>query len=102
MLGSILIVMRISSSTTFNNLRSSVMNGFIDSKNRATAISSLMLLTQLPFVILSSTIGGYIDKASPNSFALILGVAMMGILAIQQAVFYLLRNTKTNRLFFDP
>ncbi len=98
-IGSILIISRISSSTTFRNIRSSVLNRFIDSKNRATAISTLILLSQLPYVLVAYTIGDYIDKSSPNSFAFILGLAMIGLLVVQQIIFSItrLRTVKTNQ-----
>ncbi|MEK7525016.1 MAG: MFS transporter [Patescibacteria group bacterium] len=96
-LGTLLIVTRISSSTTFNNLRSSLLNRFVDSKNRATAISSLMLLTQLPYVFLSYVIGDFIDQSSPNSFASILGMAMVLALISQQIAFSLAKSKSQAR-----
>lgn len=77
-LGSFLITLRISSSTTFGNAKSVIMNRFIKSKNRSTALSTLTLLSQIPFTLTFYFIGKYIDSYSPNSFALLLG----GILVI--------------------
>lgn len=94
-LGSILIISRISSSTTFRNIRSSILNRYIDSKNRATAISTLVLLSQLPYALVAYTIGDYIDKSSPNSFAFILGLAMVGLLIVQQIIFKAIRFRTT-------
>lgn len=87
MIGSLLIISRISSSTTFRNTRSGLINMAVSSKNRATALSSMQLLTQLPYALLAYFIGGYIDKYSPNQFALLLGMVMVGLLALTQVVF---------------
>ena len=81
--GMVLIFLRIVSSTTFLNSKSLIINEFIDSKNRATALSTMTLLSELPFVLLSYFIGDAIDKTSPNEFALILGIVMVGFLLPQ-------------------
>ncbi len=90
-IGSILIITRISSSTTFWNIRSSILNPLIESKNRATSLSTFALLTQLPYALLAYTIGDTIDKTSPNQFALMLGVTLVLLLFIQQFVFHLIK-----------
>ncbi|WP_230683118.1 hypothetical protein, partial [Streptococcus pneumoniae] len=64
--GSILIILRISSSTTFWNIQSSTLNPLIESKNRATTLSTFSLLCQLPYALLAYIIGDNIDKSSPN------------------------------------
>lgn len=96
--GGILIIMRISSSTIFGNAKSVIMNRFIDSKNRATALSTLTLLSQIPFTLSFYFIGKYIDHNSPNSFALLLGVILI-IFLFPQIFFFrniLLRLTLKN------
>jgi len=82
-LGSLLIILRISSSTTFRNIRSILLNRYIESKNRATAISTVVLLSQLPYAFLAWTIGGYIDRASPNNFAWYLGMTLSIFLLLE-------------------
>lgn len=82
-LGSLLITLRISSSTTFNNARSVIMNRFIKSKNRSTALSTLALLSQIPFTLTFYFVGKYIDLYSPNSFALLLGITLIVVLLPQ-------------------
>jgi len=79
-----LILMRIASSSTFRNTRSVIVNEWISSKNRATALSSLNLLTQTPYIFLSPLFGMMIDKSSPNQFAWMLGVGIMVALVIIQ------------------
>ncbi|MFA6518137.1 MAG: MFS transporter [Candidatus Shapirobacteria bacterium] len=85
--GSLLIIGRISSSTTFRNTRSSVINGLVNSKSRATTISTLVLLSQLPMALMAYFMGDYIDKNSPNSLAWVLGLVMIGLLVGQLIVF---------------
>lgn len=79
-LGSVLIVLRIASSTTFRNSRAITFNAIFSSKNRATALSTLNLLSNLPYVVLAYFIGDTIDKTSPNSFAVWLGVTVLVLL----------------------
>lgn len=86
-IGSILIMARISSSTTFRNTRSSIINGLISSKSRATTISTLVLLSQAPMAVLAYFMGDYMDKNSPNSLAWFLGVIMAGVL-VGQSIFF--------------
>lgn len=81
--GSFLIILRISSSTTFGNAQSVIMNGIITSKNRATALSTLSLLSQVPFTLTFYFVGRYIDAHSPNSFALLLGILLVVALVPQ-------------------
>ncbi len=90
-LGSILIVSRISTSTIFWNISSTILNPLIESKNRATSLSTFALLYQLPYALLAYAIGDFIDTSSPNQFALILGITIAVLLVIQQIVFYLIK-----------
>jgi MFS family permease len=83
-IGAALIIIRIASSTTFRNTRSITFNPLFSSRNRATAISTLTLLSNLPYVLLSYFIGDTIDKTSPNQFAFILGVVLIGIIGLLQ------------------
>jgi MFS family permease len=78
--GSALIIMRIASSSTFRNTRTVIVNEWISSKNRATALSTLSLLTQTPYILLSPLFGLMIDRTSPNQFAWWLGLGILGLL----------------------
>lgn len=85
--GSLLIIIRIASSSTFRNTRTVIVNEWISSKNRATALSTLNLLTQTPYVFLSPIFGMMIDKSSPNHFAWVLGlgiVLMLGLVTLSK------------------
>ena len=75
-----LIVLRIASSTTFRNSRSVLINSEIGSANRATTLSTLTLLTNIPYALSAIWIGGYIDRTSPNQFAWMLGLGIMVML----------------------
>lgn len=79
-----LIILRIASSTTFRNSRSVLINREIGSVNRATTLSTLTLLTNIPYAISAIWIGGYIDRTSPNQFAWMLGVGIIIVLEIIQ------------------
>jgi len=92
MAGSALIILRIASSSTFRNTRSIIVNEWISSKNRATALSTLSLLTQIPYILLSPIFGMMIDRTSPNQFAWWLGLGIAGLL-ITVTIF---RNMVTN------
>lgn len=81
-LGALLIILRIASSTTFRNGRSIIFNRIFSSKNRATALSTLNLLSNLPYVVFAYLIGDTIDKTSPNQFSLVLGVLLFAVLTL--------------------
>lgn len=81
LVGALLIILRIASSTTFRNSRSITFNAIFSSKNRATALSTLNLLSNLPYVVLAYFIGDRIDRSSPNTFAFQLGICLLVILA---------------------
>lgn len=87
LIGSALIVIRIASTTTFRNTRSSIINRYTESKNRATTLSTVALLSQLPYIFLAYTMGSFIDTASPNLLALVIGITMLIALGIQQIFF---------------
>lgn len=81
-IGSILIIFRIASSSTFRNTRTVIVNTWISSKNRATTLSTLNLLTQTPYMFLAPLFGYMIDRSSPNDFALALGLGIFGLLGV--------------------
>lgn len=85
-IGCALIVMRIASSSTFRNTRSVIVNRWISSKNRATALSSLNLLTQMPYIFLAPLFGMMIDNTSPNQFAWRMGIGILGMLGLIQLI----------------
>ncbi|MBN1618306.1 MFS transporter [Candidatus Dojkabacteria bacterium] len=73
-LGAMLIIMRISSSTTFSNLRTVKVNSLVSSKNRATALSSFSLMYVSAYIITAYFAGKYIEAKSPNEFAFLIGI----------------------------
>lgn len=84
--GCFLIIMRIASSSTFRNTRSVIVNSWISSRNRATALSSMNLLTQAPYIILAPIFGMVMDQTSPNKFAWGLGLGILISLAMTQII----------------
>lgn len=97
--GSALIILRISSSSTFRNTRSVIVNKWISNTNRATALSTLNLLTQPPYIFLSPLFGMLIDRTSPNVFAWWLG---MGILIVLGLTTIVKSRKATSVTMFDP
>lgn len=73
LVGMTLIMGRISSSSTFSNIRSVLLNKEISSKNRATALSTFSLLYTLPYTIIVFFGGKIIDATSVNTFATFFG-----------------------------
>ncbi|MBP9758700.1 MFS transporter [Candidatus Dojkabacteria bacterium] len=92
--GAMLIIGRISSSPIFRNTRSSMINKRIASGTRATTLSTLNLLTQLPLALIAYFMGVYIDNNSANDFAFIVGVGIIILLAVQFLIFKLIENIR--------
>lgn len=88
-IGASLIVLRISSSSTFSNIRSVTLNENISSKNRSTALSSFALIYEVGYVIIAYFAGWYIQKHSPNDFAFVLGLILLFLLIIIRVISYL-------------
>lgn len=86
-LGILLIVMRIASSTTFRNSKSVIINAQIGSKNRATTLSTLTLLSELPYALFAGYLGLYIDRTSPNQFAWVLGLGIILAIILIRSLF---------------
>ncbi len=86
--GVALIILRIASSTTFRNSRSVIINREIGSRDRATTLSTLTLLTELPYALGATLIGAYIDRTSPNQFAWVLGVGIISLLILTQILIW--------------
>lgn len=87
-LGSMLVIMRIASSSTFRNARSVIVNKWISSRNRATTLSTLNLLTQAPYIVLAPLLGLAIDNSSPNQFAWGLGLMILTLLGLSHILRY--------------
>lgn len=93
-IGASLIVLRISSSSTFSNVRSVILNKQISSKNRSTALSSFALMYELGYVVIAYFAGSYIGTHSPNDFALILGLILLGSIVFVQLLSFLIHSLK--------
>ncbi len=95
-LGGVLILSRISSSTIFVNLKSTIVNSYISSKNRATALSTMSLMMILPYSILLIFGGPYIDRTSPNQFAFIWGLIFTSLITSAAVVRLIIVTNKEN------
>lgn len=94
-IGASLIILRISSSSTFSNIRSVILNRNVSSKNRATALSSFALIYELGFVFIAFFAGSYITKSSPNDFALILGIGLLALLLLGSGFYVVISRGKS-------
>lgn len=90
--GAMLIMLRISSSSTFSNIRSVVLNKNISSKNRSTALSSFALVYEFGYVVIAYFAGWYMGKHSPNEFAFLLGILLLSLLGLVQMVSFVKRQ----------
>jgi len=92
MIGASLIILRISSSSTFSNIRSVTLNKNISSKNRSTALSSFALFYELGYIAIAYFAGIYIENHSPNDFAFILGLVLLALIVIVQTTKLVLKR----------
>ncbi len=92
--GAVFIISRIATSAVFDNTKSRMINGVVSSKNRATALSTLSLLIQLPYAVFAYMIGSYLDAQSPNAFAFLLGILLFALIGIQLILAYRTRMFK--------
>jgi len=91
-IGASLIVLRISNSSTFSNIRSIILNKNISSKNRSTALSSFALIYELGYVAIVYFAGKYIGNNSPNDFAFLLGIILLGLLVFLLVIYLFFRR----------
>lgn len=82
MIAMILIPVRMSVSAVFYIARSTMINPYISSKNRATSLSTLALISQTPYALGAYFIGVYIDRNSADDFAFLLGITLLILFAI--------------------
>ncbi len=94
--GAFLILARISSSTIFINLKSTLVNKNISSRNRATALSTMSLFVILPYSIILIWGGGFIDRTSPNYFAFIWGCIFTAMLFLLFAYKIAIKSNKVD------
>jgi len=69
-------IVRASSGGCYSNVVSSVLNKNIDSRYRATTISTFYMLERIPYLILAYPLGVIMDKYSAVSFGFGLGMIM--------------------------
>lgn len=86
-IGIALVLLRFGSSSAFRNTRTVIVNTWISSRNRATALSTLNLLTQAPYILLAPLLGSMIDQSSPNRFAWYLGLGILALVGMAQVLY---------------
>ncbi|HQM16146.1 MAG TPA: MFS transporter [Candidatus Woesebacteria bacterium] len=81
----LLLTLRASLTAIFNNLSSVAINQQTPSRYRATTLSTLEMLKNLPYLLTAFVVGAATDRYSAKSVALVLGtLVLMGILVWQQ------------------
>lgn len=78
-LGGVMMLARYILDPIINNEVSDILNSEIDSKNRATALSTFNMLKRIPYMVFIYTIGASSDVISPMTIAVILGIILVGI-----------------------
>lgn len=80
--GAIILTIRWSFESVFDGGTSLIVNDNIDSKFRATTISSLRLLKNIPYAIAAYSFGVVMEVAGARQFGFWLGLALLSFLAI--------------------
>ncbi|MFZ2152599.1 MAG: MFS transporter [Microgenomates group bacterium] len=84
-LGSILLISRSAIMAVYGNYQSSLLNKHIDSKYRATALSSFNLIKTLPYAISAPFLGIYMQQITARNFAFFVGI-LIAIVVIFQSI----------------
>lgn len=77
LLGGLLLTGRIMLQVIFKNFSVVIVNQNIQSKFRATAISSMVMITNIPYVFIAFFIGDSIDKIGAQQVAVWMGIGML-------------------------
>jgi hypothetical protein len=89
-LGGVLLFVRYGAATVFGNYESTRINAVIDSKYRATALSTFSLLRNIPYVFGATAIGLLMNLYTVRTFSLYFGILVVlsvGILYLSRPLF---------------
>lgn len=81
--GGVSLLIRSSLQSIYGNLTSIVINDQIDSKYRATTLSTFNMFKNLPYVLTAYLFGSFADQFSAKTGAFGLGLVLIGLLSIQ-------------------
>ena len=86
-LGGITTLIRMSFSQILKTITSDALNQGIESKYRATSLSTFGMLTSLPYVLTAVFIGQMMDILTARVFAFYFGLALLIVLIVQKLAF---------------
>lgn len=78
-LGGLIIITRVAFNGMIDNITSIVINKHVESKYRATTLSTLYMLRNIPYMLLAFFIGSFIDIWGAKYVAFIIGVMLLMI-----------------------
>ena len=81
-IGGLSLILRSAVQTIIVNLTSVVINENVESKYRATALSSFNMFKNLPYVLSAYLLGSLMDTITARNFAFVLGVLLGTLLLI--------------------
>jgi len=85
-LGSILLISRTAIMSVHNNYQSTILNKYIESKYRATTLSSFNLIKTLPYAISAPFLGIYMQQITAKNFAFFIAIVLMVVVTVQSLV----------------
>ena len=83
LLGSLLLISRSAIMAIHGNYQSTLLNQHIESKYRATTLSSFNLIKTLPYAISAPFLGIYMQQITAKNFAFFIAIVLMVVVAIQ-------------------
>lgn len=81
-IGATLLLLRYGTQTIFHNYRSVRLNAVIDSKYRATTLSTFSLLEGIPYILGATGIGFLMNVYTAKMFSMYFGIILIGCLLI--------------------
>ncbi len=93
-IGGVVLTLRIICQVIYHNMKLITINKYVASKYRATAISSFVMLENIPYVFSAIFIGKLIDSLGAPHFAFYMGIVLFFFIA----VYFFITNSRNNRL----
>lgn len=78
--GGLILILRQTSDSFFENLSSNIINNSVPSQFRATTISTFNMIKQLPYALGAFFLGALMDNITARNFAFILGILLLTLL----------------------
>jgi MFS family permease len=97
------ILLRVTLMVMFQNISSALINKAVDSKYRATTISTFNMLANIPYVLTAYLIGSMIDTIGSVWFTFYLGISLIFLVLLQLYLYQLIKpvyekaRTRTTR-----